>query len=79
MMSLRMAVWTRAPAPVQSRSRPSQGTVSPATTTDAPPWSKRNPMLGCTGLWSVGTHVTTASPGRSTGPSATSTTSTGGR
>ena len=37
-------------APAHNRSRPSQGTVSPAATTAAPSCSKRKPMLGSTGL-----------------------------
>jgi hypothetical protein len=33
------------------------GTVSPATTTEAPSCSNRKPTLGSTGRWSVGAQV----------------------
>ncbi|CNI82764.1 Uncharacterised protein [Mycobacterium tuberculosis] len=48
-MSLRITVCTKASAPAANPSRPPQGTVSPASTTDAPSNSIRNPIVGATG------------------------------
>ena len=48
-MSLRITVCTNASAPAASSSRLAQGTVSPASTTEAPSDSIRNPMVGATG------------------------------
>ncbi len=47
--SLRITVCTNAPAPLANSSRPAQGTVSPASTTEVPSYSIRKAIVGSTG------------------------------
>ena len=66
-----------APPPVEVHEY-TDGTVSPASTTEASPCSMRNPIVGVTGRWSVGaTRICTPSRPHTT-PSVISSTSTRG-